>query len=158
MILSDRSISDRMLAGSITINPTPADHAMQPASVDLKLGKVQGSSGGLRLEPREFRLASTLERIEIRGGIVARIEGKSSLGRLGILVHASAGFIDPGFKGHITLECYNLSSKPIHIPLSSYVCQVCFIQLTTAPLRYYGDPGLKSRYQNQGLEPQESKL
>jgi len=108
------------------------------------------------LKPGQFALGTTLEYVSIPDNIVGRIEGRSSLGRLGLLVHATAGYIDPGFKGTLTLELSNLSPLPIAIYPNSRICQVSFQYMSTPVNRTYGDAGLGSKYQNQ-KEPEASK-
>lgn len=152
MILSDTDIRVRLTEDRI-ITPAPADKAIQPASVDLRLG----GDARLCIEPGQFVLAATLERVRIPTDLVARIEGKSSIGRRGVMVHVTAGFIDPGFEGHITLECFNLSTKRFVLDPGEYVCQLCFHQLTSRCRRPYGALSLGSRYQGQGPGPQEAK-
>ncbi len=101
------------------------------------------------LLPHKLILCTTDEFVEIPHDIVARVEGKSSLGRLGLLIHATAGFVDPGFKGKITLEMYNLNNRPILLRAGKPICQLSFLQLTSPAERPYGHPDLKSKYQNQ---------
>lgn len=101
------------------------------------------------LSPGEFILGSTIERVEIPDFLVARVEGKSSLGRLGLLVHATAGYIDPGFKGKITLEIYNLNYRTIVLHPEKAICQLSFGSLTSPAEYPYGHEKIGSRYQNQ---------
>jgi dCTP deaminase len=101
------------------------------------------------LHPGEFVLGSTLERVKLGGDVVARLEGKSSLGRLGLLIHSTAGFIDPGFEGHITLELSNVATLPIAIYPGMKIGQISFYQMTTAAEYPYGSPELGSKYQGQ---------
>lgn len=103
-----------------------------------------------RLEPGEFVLGSTAERVEIPDDLCARVEGKSSLGRLGLLVHLTAGYIDPGFKGKITLEIVNVNGdRPIILRPGMPICQLSLIQLTSSAERPYGHESRNSKYQNQ---------
>lgn len=101
------------------------------------------------LEPGAFTLASTVERITMPVTHVARVEGRSSLGRLGLIIHATAGFIDPGFEGNITLEMMNLSPRPLVLRVGMRICQLSFEKLDSSCARPYGHPGLRSRYQGQ---------
>lgn len=101
------------------------------------------------LEPDEFILGSTIERVEIPDNLCARVEGKSSLGRLGLLIHATAGYIDPGFKGKITLEIKNLNNRPIILRAGKPVCQLSLTELSSPAEFPYGHTNLNSKYQNQ---------
>ena len=138
MVLSDRTIKEEIQAGRIVIEPL-GENAIQPASVDVHLDKtflvfrnsrvpyidVRQSAEDLTekveiegdvpfmLHPGEFVLGSTLEHIELPNDLVSRVEGKSSLGRLGLLIHSTAGYVDPGFKGQLTLEISNVSNVPL---------------------------------------------
>lgn len=107
------------------------------------------SDGAFMLHPGEFVLGSTLERIAVPDDLVARIEGKSSLGRLGLLIHSTAGFIDAGFDGHITLELANVASLPITLYPGMRIGQVSFMQMTTPAERPYGRGAQGSKYQGQ---------
>jgi dCTP deaminase len=153
------------------------EHRLQPASIDLLLSNefrvydhgqtvavdladpatYQGITRLVRharfvLHPGEFILATTQERVIVPNDIMARVEGKSSIGRLGLVVHATAGFIDPGFTGEITLECSNLSPVPIVLHVGLPICQVSFAYMTSAVERpycgkYQGQRGVtESRY------------
>jgi dCTP deaminase len=173
-VLSDGTILDQVQAGRITI--APWDPAMvQPASVDLRLGdsfrvfhNYRVSAIDLReppsnlteevlvapgeafvIHPGDFCLGRTLEWVAIPDDIVARIEGKSSLGRLGLIVHATAGFCDPGFEGTLTLELGNLTRVPIRLYPGLPIAQLSFMTLDRPALRPYGSPGLGSHYQGQ---------
>lgn len=101
----------------------------------------------LDLQPGQFLLASTLERVSIPPHLRARVEGKSTLGRLGLLVHCTAGYIDPGFSGNITLELYNVAPYPITLVAGAPVCQLSVEQLSGVPDALYGSQGLGSHYQ-----------
>ena len=181
MVLSDRSIREELAAGNIVIDPVDIDD-IQPASVDVHLDRqilvfrntrrayvdVRKSLEGLTdmeeiqddvpfmLHPGEFVLGSTLEHIELPSHLVARLEGKSSLGRIGLLIHSTAGYVDPGWKGHLTLELSNVSSLPITLYYGMKIGQLSFSQLTVPADRLYGDPSLRSKYQGQ-TEPTPSK-
>jgi dCTP deaminase len=174
MVLSDRTIREQLLAGRIGIEPI--DEAdIQPSSVDLHLGsrfRVFRNSrypyidpsmdqAGLMelvdataeepfvLHPGEFVLAVTVERLTLPDDVVARLEGKSSLGRLGLLIHSTAGYIDPGWEGTITLELSNVANLPIVLTPGMAIGQVSFMFMTTPVDRPYGSQGLGSRYQGQ---------
>ncbi len=136
MILSDRDLRKRLSDRSIVVEPlADLELQLQPASIDLRLGcqfrraikasgEVEELSEGTDfvLGPGEFALRTTLERVHVPTDLVARVEGRSSIGRLAILVHATAGFIDPGFEGEITLELSNLGPTPAHLRVGSRIC------------------------------------
>ncbi|MDP9494883.1 MAG: dCTP deaminase [Actinomycetota bacterium] len=174
MIFSDRSIREAIEGGVIVIDPYEPSF-VQPSSVDLRVGngfrvfvnhrysqidprapqsdltqliEVEAEEPFM-LHPGEFVLGSTLERVKLGDDVVARLEGKSSLGRLGLLIHSTAGFIDPGFEGHITLELSNVATLPIAIYPGMKIGQVSFYQMTTAADFPYGSPELGSKYQGQ---------
>jgi dCTP deaminase len=173
LIYSDRSIREAIEDGSIRIDPfEPA--FVQPSSVDLRVGQgfrvfvnhrygqidprdpqtdltqlIDTADEPFMLHPGEFVLGSTLERIGLGDDVVARLEGKSSLGRLGLLIHSTAGFIDPGFEGHITLELSNVATLPIAIYPGMKIGQISFYRMTTAADVPYGSPQLGSKYQGQ---------
>lgn len=165
MILSDSEIIRRMdmvANNRIVIDPYPKPEAMQAASVDLHLSDklvffykeaqrglaAEMKNGMFQLDPGRFILGSTIERVEIPKDLAARVEGKSSLGRIGLLVHVTAGFIDPGFKGNITLELKNLSPLPIILKERMAISQMCFEELSGPVARPYGSRGLGSHYQD----------
>lgn len=143
-MLSDVNIDALMTSGRIQISPPPSVTQLQPASVDLVLGQ----SEKYKLKPHRFTLASTLELIGLPDDHSAMVAGKSSLARLGLVVE-SAGFVDPGFRGQITLELFNMSSKPITLKIGMPICQIVFFKLESPALRPYGHPKLNSHYQNQ---------
>lgn len=160
MILSDKSIRLMIQRHPKVITPTPLDWNIQPASVDLHLGdsfiRLDGElhescefGSMFRIEPQTFVLATTVERISLPRDIVARVEGKSTWGRKGLMIHSTAGFIDPGFEGNITLEMYNLSPSPLVMRVGDPICQIAFSLLTTPVSRAYGDAELGSKYQGQ---------
>ena len=101
------------------------------------------------LEPHELVLCSTVEYVDIPNDIQGSVHGKSSLGRLGLMVHVTAGFIDPGFKGKITLEMYNLNNRPIILRAGKPICQMSMTKLSSPAEKPYGHPDLDSKYQNQ---------
>ncbi len=173
-VLSDGTILRLVEAGRIRIDPWDPE-LVQPASVDLRLGDSfrvfhnhRASAIDLRrppdnlteevvvpaeesfvIHPGEFCLGRTLEWVELPDDVVARIEGKSSLGRLGLIVHATAGFCDPGWKGTLTLELNNLTRVPIKLYPGLLIAQLSFMTLDAPALRPYGSPQLGSHYQGQ---------
>jgi dCTP deaminase len=182
MILSDRSIKEGIAAGRIVL--TPYDEALvQPASVDIRLDRrflvfrnykytsidpkapqqdltemvEVGEGDSFIVHPGEFILGSTVERIGLGGDIAAQLGGKSSLGRLGLIVHATAGFIDPGFEGSITLELSNVANLPIRLYPGMKVGQISFFALNTPADRPYGHPSLGSKYKGQAV-PTASRM
>jgi dCTP deaminase len=168
-------------AGAITIDPWDPG-LVQPASVDLRLGNsfrvfhnhrasaidlreppsnltesiTVGDGDSFVIHPGEFCLGATLEYVELPDNIVARIEGKSSLGRLGLIVHATAGFCDPGWKGTLTLELNNLTRVPIKLYPGLPIAQLSFMALDAPAQRPYGHAELGSHYQGQ-IEATESR-
>jgi dCTP deaminase len=174
MILSDRTIREELAAGRIVIDPLD-EACIQPSSVDLRLDRLfrvflnhtmpvidvrQDLSDLTRLveidegdafilHPGEFVLGSTYERVAVPNDLVARIEGKSSLGRLGLLIHSTAGFIDAGFSGHITLELSNVANLPITLYPGMKIGQVSFLRMTTPADVPYGSAQVGSKYQGQ---------
>lgn len=180
-VLSDATIRELVAEGRIKIDPWD-DKMVQPASVDLRLGDsfrvfhnhhIQsidlaappsdltehvgvGPDGEFVIHPGEFVLGRTLEFVEIPDDIVARIEGKSSLGRLGLVVHATAGFVDPGFSGSLTLEIANFNSVPIVLRPTLPIAQLSFMALDRPAERPYGHPDLGSHYYGQ-VEATESR-
>ena len=175
MILSDRSIREVIEEGRLVVDPfEPAN--IQPSSIDLRIDRffrvfrnhtqrvidvkenqenltelveVTDEDDPFILHPGEFVLASTLERVGVPDDLVGRVDGKSSLGRLGLLTHATAGFIDPGFNGHITLELSNVATLPITIYSGMKVAQISFERMTTPAEHPYGSQGRGSKYQGQ---------
>lgn len=174
MVLSDRTIKEEMLAGRIRIEPCDPDD-IQPSSVDLHLGDgflvfrnslypyidpMREQSGLMErvtastaepfvLHPGEFVLGTTTERIVLPNDIVGRLEGKSSLGRLGLLIHSTAGYVDPGWDGRLTLELSNVANLPIVLSPGMKIGQISFTRMTTPVDRPYGSTLLGSRYQGQ---------
>ena len=173
-VLSDGTIRDLVESGRITIDPWDPS-MVQPASVDVRLGNsfrvfhnhqiqaidLSDPPSGLTehvhveddqpfvLHPGEFVLGRTIEVVAIPDDIVCRIEGKSSIGRLGLIVHATAGFVDPGFSGSLTLEITNFNSVPIVLRPGLPVAQLSFMALDKAAERPYGHPELGSHYHGQ---------
>jgi dCTP deaminase len=122
------------------------DSWVSTTKIPTELGEA---SAAFILDPGVFTLATTLERVKIPNNLVARVEGKSSLARLGLLVHVTAGFIDPGFHGTITLEMMNLSPRPIDLTVGMRICQLSFSRVDGRVERPYGHPALRSKYQGQ---------
>jgi dCTP deaminase len=173
-VLSDRSIKQALAAGKLGIEPLDLD-AIQPASVDLRLDRVfrifrvtsrpyvdvQQPMDDLTelveikkdepfiIHPGTFCLGATVETITLPNDIVARVDGKSSLGRLGLLVHATAGYVDPGWNGKLTLELSNQSQMPIALYHDMRIAQISFLRMTSEVDRPYGSPSLGSKYQDQ---------
>lgn len=159
-MLSDYTIRRLVKGGNLGIFPEPEDHQFQPASIDLRIDpryKRYTAFGTIDLladdtfciYPGECMLGCTLETVTIPNNVIARVEGKSSWGRQFLSVHSTAGFIDPGFTGQITLELRNNGPKGIRIPLTALICQVSFEWLSCPAERPYGHPDLRSRYQGQ---------
>ncbi|MGH3133963.1 MAG: dCTP deaminase [Gaiellaceae bacterium] len=174
MILSDRTIREQLKAGRIAIDRLD-ESAIQPSSVDLHTDRlfrvfrndttpyidpkaaqedltelVEVADGkAFILHPGEFVLGSTHERVALPDDLVARLEGKSSLGRLGLLIHSTAGFVDAGWDGHLTLELSNVANLPITIYPGMKIGQISFVQLSEPAERPYGSAGIGSKYQGQ---------
>src|SRR4051794_36226941 len=174
MILSDHSIRDELAKGRILIDPFD-ERCLQPASVDLRCDRyfrvfrnhtsrvidvkvdqrdltelVEIADGeAFILHPGEFVLGSTSERIRLPDDLTARVEGKSSIGRLGLLIHSTAGFVDPGFDGHITLELSNVANLPITIYPGMKIGQISFLRMSEPARAPYGSGALGSKYQGQ---------
>jgi len=174
VILSDRSIREQIDAGRIVIEPLDPK-GLQPSSVDLRLDRwfrvFRNHTMGhidvkqnleeltqlieaddehpFMLHPGEFVLGSTLERVEVPDDLVARLEGKSSLGRLGLLIHSTAGFVDAGFAGQLTLELSNVANLPITLYPEMKIGQISFQKMTTPAENPYGSGKLGSKYLNQ---------
>ena len=174
VVLSDRTIRRLIDGGRIGIEPYD-EALMQPSSLDVRVDRwfrvfrnsrypyidvkteqeeltelveVEGDEAFI-LHPGEFVLGSTLERVTLPDDLVARLEGKSSLGRLGLLIHSTAGFIDPGWDGHVTLELSNVANLPITIYPGMKIGQLSFVQLTEPAETPYGAGALGSKYQGQ---------
>jgi dCTP deaminase len=184
MLLSDRDIIAAVDAGRLVVEPWDAD-LVQPSSVDVRLDRyfrvfnnsqythidpaVQQDDLTTPVEPKgddpfvlhpgEFVLGSTLEIVTLPDDLAGRLEGKSSLGRLGLLTHSTAGFIDPGFTGHITLELSNVANLPITLWPGMKIGQLCLFRLSSTALNPYGSTAAGSRYQGQrGPTPSRSYL
>jgi dCTP deaminase len=173
-VLSDRTLREQIAAGRIVLEPLD-ESCIQPASIDVHLDRffrvflnhtmavidVKQDLSGLTqavdveedgvfvLHPGEFVLGSTLELIGVPDDLVARVEGKSSLGRLGLLIHSTAGFVDAGFSGHITLELSNVANLPITLYPGMKIGQISFLEMTTPAEHPYGSGALGSKYQGQ---------
>ena len=182
MVLSDRTIKEEIANGRIVIEPLDLS-CVQPASVDLHLDRkllvfrntrqpfidirqemadlteieeIQGDNPFI-LPPGEFVLGSTLESVTLPEDVVARLEGKSSLGRLGLLIHSTAGYVDPGWRGHLTLELSNVANLPITLYFGMKIGQISFLRLSTPADNLYGSSVLGSKYQGQ-IDPTASKI
>lgn len=173
-VLSDRDIRSAVEAGRIRIDPYDPD-CLQPSSVDLHLDRefrvfrnnrypfidVRQAQPDLTelvsitdeepfiLHPGEFVLGQTLEWVELPDDLVARLEGKSSLGRLGLLIHSTAGYVDPGWKGTLTLELSNVANLPIALYFGMKIGQISFFGMSSPVERPYGSKELGSKYQGQ---------
>ncbi|HUV46015.1 MAG TPA: dCTP deaminase [Dehalococcoidia bacterium] len=175
MVLSDRTIKEEIAKGRIVIEPLDPT-CIQPASIDLHLDNKLlvfktwrypfyidvkqniddlsepveiGEDKPFLLNAGEFVLASTLESISLPDDIVARLEGKSSLGRIGLLIHSTAGYVDPGWQGHLTLELSNVAKLPVTLYYKMLIGQISFLRLTSSVEKVYGSPSLGSKYQGQ---------
>jgi dCTP deaminase len=182
MVLSDHTIKDLVQSGEIAIDPYD-ERRVQPSSVDLTLGnRVRVFSNNHKyalvdlrqpleeltelvtiepdrpfiLHPHEFVLGITHELVGLPNNLVGRLEGKSSLGRLGLLIHSTAGFVDPGWRGRLTLELANILNLPITLYAGMPVAQISFMRLTTPVDRPYGAASLASKYQGD-TDPMPSK-
>ena len=172
MILSDKDILEKIKKGEIKIEPFDRN-CVQPSTVNLHLSSeirvfdnwqhgvvdvkekvdvsrlIKIKKEGFIIHPGEFLLGSTVEKITLPNDIAAKLEGRSSLGRLGLVVHATAGYVDPGFSGWLTFELSNLSRLPIRVYPGMKIAQICFFQMSSPVLRPYGSKGLGSKYQGQ---------
>jgi dCTP deaminase len=182
VLLSDRDIRAEITAGRVAVEPFE-EAMIQPSSVDVRFDKffrvfenhkysvidpsieqseltrevVSEDGEAFILHPGEFVLASTYEIITLPDDIAGRLEGKSSLGRLGLLTHSTAGFIDPGFSGHITLELSNVANLPVKLFPGMKIGQLCLIKLSSPAEHPYGSAIYASRYQGQrGPTPSRS--
>jgi len=185
MILSDKDIRRRLESGALVVDPLDdPDLQIQPASVDLRLGReflefqhtnipcihpnseqeieeyvdetVVEPDGEFILHPGDFVLGTTRERVGIPDDLIAHVEGRSSLGRLAIVVHATAGLADPGYQGQITLELSNLGAAPVALEPDMRISQLTFTELSSAAERPYGEER-GSKYQGQA-GPQASRI
>jgi len=172
-VLSDRTIARYLEEGRIEIDPYD-ETLLQPSSVDVRVDRyfrvfrnnlypfidvkraqedltelVEVDGEPFILHPGEFVLGSTLERVRLPEDVVGRLDGKSSLGRLGLLIHSTAGFIDPGWDGHVTLELSNVANLPITIYPEMKIGQLSFVQMTEPAAAPYGSGAIGSKYQGQ---------
>ncbi len=184
MLLSDRDIKSEIDAGRVVLEPYAAE-LVQPSSIDVRLDRYFRVFENHRyphidpsveqpdltrlvepdgdepfiLHPGEFALASTYEVVTLPADVAGRLEGKSSLGRLGLLTHSTAGFIDPGFSGHVTLELSNVATLPIKLWPGMKIGQLCLFRLSSPAEHPYGSAVYGSRYQDQrGPTPSKSYL
>jgi len=181
VVLSDRTIKEEIAAGRLVIQPLEPSY-IQPASVDVRLDRrflvfrnnrrpyidVREDTSDLTemveitddvpfmLHPNQFVLGSTLESVTLPDDLVGRLEGKSSLGRLGLLIHSTAGYVDPGWSGHLTLELSNVANLPITLYYGMKIGQISFLRLTAPAENVYGSKEAGSRYQGQS-QPTASK-
>ena len=184
-ILSDKTIKEYLEEGKIVIDPLKDEQQIQPSSVDMRLGdefkvfkeirkpyidpkdeediaEYMESSTVPEVEafiihPNEFALATTQEYVKVPDDLVARVEGRSSMGRLGVTMHVTAGYVDPGFEGRITLEISNIGAMPVALYPGQRVCQLVFETMTTPAELPYGHPKRNSKYMNQ-LKPESSRV
>ena len=185
-ILSDQDIIKYLDEGKISIEPLEdPGRQIQPSSVDLRIGNEFKGFRIIRkpcidpldksdlesymesfhldegeafiIHPGEFALATTYEAVKLPDDLVARVEGRSSMGRLGITMHVTAGYIDPGFQGKITLEISNIGKMPVALYTGQRVCQIVFETMTTPSQRPYGHPDSDSKYMGQD-KPVTSKI
>ncbi len=174
MLLSDKDIRSEIEEGRIGLDPLDMD-LLQPSSIDVRLDRFfrlfdnhryafidpatqqddltrfveVNSDEAFILHPGEFVLGSTFETVSLPSDVAARLEGKSSLGRLGLLTHSTAGFVDPGFSGHVTLELSNVATLPIKLWPGMKIGQLCFFRLSSESENPYGSAKYGSRYQGQ---------
>src|SRR3954453_22218982 len=178
MVLSDLTIKEEIAAGRLVFDPYD-ESLVQPSSVDMRVDRSFRVFNNSRypyidvrqpmenltelvtveddepfvLHPGEFVLGQTLERVRLPDDLVARLEGKSSLGRLGLVIHSTAGFVDPGFEGNLTLDLSNLANLPITIYHGMPIGQISFMRMDGPVDRPYGSRGTRSKYQGQAEPP-----
>ncbi|WP_299525276.1 dCTP deaminase [uncultured Methanobrevibacter sp.] len=184
-ILSDKTIKEYLKEGKIVIDSLKDEQQIQPSSVDMRLGdefkvfkvirkpyidpkdeediadymessKVPEGEAFI-IHPNEFALATTQEYVKVPDNLVARVEGRSSMGRLGVTMHVTAGYVDPGFEGRITLEISNIGAMPVALYPGQRVCQLVFETMTTPAELPYGHPKRNSKYMKQ-LKPESSRV
>ena len=183
-ILSDKTIKEYLEEGKIVIDPLKDEQQIQPSSVDMRLGDefkvfkvirkpyidpkdeediaeyMESSTvpegEAFIIHPNEFALATTQEYVKVPDDLVARVEGRSSMGRLGVTMHVTAGYVDPGFEGRITLEISNIGAMPVALYPGQRVCQLVFETMTTPAELPYGHPKRNSEYMKQ-LKPESSR-
>ena len=184
-ILSDKTIKEYLEEGKIVIDPLKDEQQIQPSSVDMRLGDefkvfkvirkpyidpkdeediaeyMESSTvpegEAFIILPNEFALATTQEYVKVPDDLVARVEGRSSMGRLGVTMHVTAGYVDPGFEGRITLEISNIGAMPVALYPGQRVCQLVFETMTTPAELPYGHPKRNSKYMKQ-LKPESSRV
>lgn len=184
-ILSDKTIKEYLEEGKIVIDPLKDEQQIQPSSVDMRLGDefkvfkvirkpyidpkdeediaeyMESSTvpegEAFIIHPNEFALATTQEYVKVPNDLVARVEGRSSMGRLGVTMHVTAGYVDPGFEGRITLEISNIGAMPVALYPGQRVCQLVFETMTTPAELPYGHPKRNSKYMKQ-LKPESSRV
>lgn len=184
-ILSDKTIKEYLKEGKLSIEPLEDEKQIQPSSVDMRLGDefkvfkvirkpyidpkdeddiasymestTVKKGDAFIIHPNEFALATTAEYVKVPDDLVARVEGRSSMGRLGVTMHVTAGFIDPGFEGNITLEISNIGAMPVALYPGQRVCQIVFETMTTASEKPYGHPERNSKYMGQ-TRPESSRI
>ena len=184
-ILSDKTIKEYLEEGKIVIDPLKDEQQIQPSSVDMRLGDefkvfkvirkpyidpkdeediaeyMESSTvpegEAFIIHPNEFALSTTQEYVKVPDDLVARVEGRSSMGRLGVTMHVTAGYVDPGFEGRITLEISNIGAMPVALYPGQRVCQLVFETMTTPAELPYGHPKRNSKYMKQ-LKPESSRV
>ena len=184
-ILSDKTIKEYLEEGKILIDPLNDEKQIQPSSVDMRLGDefkvfkvirqpyidpkdpddvaeymestTVKEGDAFIIHPNEFALATTYEYVKVPNNLVARVEGRSSMGRLGVTMHVTAGYIDPGFEGRITLEISNIGTMPVALYPGQRVCQIVFETMTTPSEIPYGHPDRNSKYMGQ-IKPESSRI
>lgn len=184
-ILSDKTIKEYLEEGKIVIDLLKDEQQIQPSSVDMRLGDefkvfkvirkpyidpkdeediaeyMESSTvpegEAFIIHPNEFALATTQEYVKVPDDLVARVEGRSSMGRLGVTMHVTAGYVDPGFEGRITLEISNIGAMPVALYPGQRVCQLVFETMTTPAELPYGHPKRNSKYMKQ-LKPESSRV
>ena len=184
-ILSDKTIKEYLEEGKIVIDPLKDEQQIQPSSVDMRLGDefkvfkvirkpyidpkdeediaeyMESSTvtegEAFIIHPNEFALGTTQEYVKVPDDLVARVEGRSSMGRLGVTMHVTAGYVDPGFEGRITLEISNIGAMPVALYPGQRVCQLVVETMTTPAELPYGHPKRNSKYMNQ-LKPESSRV
>lgn len=184
-ILSDKTIKEYLEEGKIVIDSLKDEQQIQPSSVDMRLGDefkvfkvirkpyidpkdeddiaeyMESSTvpegEAFIIHPNEFALATTQEYVKVPDDLVARVEGRSSMGRLGVTMHVTAGYVDSGFEGRITLEISNIGAMPVALYPGQRVCQLVFETMTTPAELPYGHPKRNSKYMNQ-LKPESSRV
>lgn len=184
-ILNDKDLKKCIDNKRIIINPLLDKQQIQPSSIDMRLGNefkvfkvirkpfidpkddedlnsymesvIVNKNDAFIIHPGEFALATTLEYVKVPDDLVARVEGRSSMGRLGVTMHVTAGYIDPGFEGRITLEISNIGAMPVALYPGQRVCQIVFETMTNPAEKPYGHPDRNSKYMGQ-KSPESSRI